>query len=318
MKPLWKVINTYTYTYTNTCTCTYTCTCTCTCTYTLHFTLYTLHFTLYTLHITHYTLHITHLHYAYTHTYTNTRACTCAFACARVRGRGGRGGEWCWVGQWVGEYVLVRVCCVVLVFVSVVLVFVSLCLLYVLIPQDCWKWIGSSGKANDWRTRERVVLDLFSDLEWVRTKGFFGEPLGSRDNLTWANFGKQNWRWPALPSPLPPPCVHSKRPLVYVRNVSVCTGTTRICVITCGRGAGTHGDVLNLHTEAFWTYTRRCFWTYTRRHHTHHTTQTERHRDRDRQTQTDTERDRERLRKRYETRQEKKREDNKREETRRW
>ena len=25
---------------------------------------------------------------------------------------------------------------------------------------------------------------------------------------------------------------------------------------TCGRGAGTHGDVLNLHTEVFWTDTR--------------------------------------------------------------
>ena len=32
---------------------------------------------------------------------------------------------------------------------------------------------ASSGKANDWRTRERVVLDLFSNLEWVGTKGFF-------------------------------------------------------------------------------------------------------------------------------------------------
>ena len=57
---------------------------------------------------------------------------------------------------------------------------------------------------------------------------------------------------PPLPSsPLPPPCVHSKRPLVYVRNVPVCTGTTPACVTTCGRGAGAHGDVLNLHTEAF-------------------------------------------------------------------
>ena len=28
-------------------------------------------------------------------------------------------------------------------------------------------------KANDWRTLERVVLDLFSNLEWVRSKGFF-------------------------------------------------------------------------------------------------------------------------------------------------
>ena len=36
-----------------------------------------------------------------------------------------------------------------------------------------WSSTASSGKANDWRTRERVVLDLFSNLEWVRSKGFF-------------------------------------------------------------------------------------------------------------------------------------------------
>ena len=35
----------------------------------------------------------------------------------------------------------------------------------------------------------------------------------------------------------------------------MCTGTTRTCVTTCGRGAGTHGDVLNLHTEVFWDKT---------------------------------------------------------------
>ena len=34
---------------------------------------------------------------------------------------------------------------------------------------------------------------------------------------------------------------------VYIQNVSVCTGTTRTCVSTCARGAGTHGDVLNVH-----------------------------------------------------------------------
>ena len=28
-------------------------------------------------------------------------------------------------------------------------------------------------------------------------------------------------------------------------------GNTRTCVTTCGRGAGTHGDVLNVHTEFF-------------------------------------------------------------------
>ena len=36
-----------------------------------------------------------------------------------------------------------------------------------------------------------------------------------------------------------------------MQNVPVCTGTTRTCVTTCARGAGTHGDVLNLHTEVF-------------------------------------------------------------------
>ena len=43
---------------------------------------------------------------------------------------------------------------------------------------------------------------------------------------------------------------------VWIQNVPVCTGTTRTCVTTCGRGAGTHGDVLFLHTEVFWTDTR--------------------------------------------------------------
>ena len=47
------------------------------------------------------------------------------------------------------------------------------------------------------------------------------------------------------------PCVHSKRLRVNVQNVSVCTGTTRTCFSACARGADMHGDVLNLHTEAF-------------------------------------------------------------------
>ena len=38
---------------------------------------------------------------------------------------------------------------------------------------------------------------------------------------------------------------------VWIQNVPVCTGTTPACVKTCGRGVGTHGDVLNPHTEVF-------------------------------------------------------------------
>ena len=40
-----------------------------------------------------------------------------------------------------------------------------------------------------------------------------------------------------------------KRLRVCIQNVPVYANTTRTCVSTCARGAGTHGDVLNLHTE---------------------------------------------------------------------
>ena len=53
------------------------------------------------------------------------------------------------------------------------------------------------------------------------------------------------------------PCVHPKRPRVHVEYVPVCTfetspcmpAYTRTCVSTCARGAGTHEDVLNIHTS---------------------------------------------------------------------
>ena len=53
------------------------------------------------------------------------------------------------------------------------------------------------------------------------------------------------------------------------QNVPVCTGTTPTCVYTCGRVAGTHGDVLNVHTGFF----QRVSHTHTPHHTTpHHTT----------------------------------------------
>ena len=57
--------------------------------------------------------------------------------------------------------------------VCVVVVCVVVCVVVVVSLKIKWSSPASSGKANDWRTRERVVLDLFSNLEWVRTKGFF-------------------------------------------------------------------------------------------------------------------------------------------------
>ena len=48
-----------------------------------------------------------------------------------------------------------------------------------------------------------------------------------------------------------------KRLRVYIQNVPVSTGTTRTCVSTCARGAGTHGDFLNVHTGTVGMDTRR-------------------------------------------------------------
>ena len=86
---------------------------------------------------------------------------------------------------------------------------------------------------------------------------------------------------------------------VYVQSVPVCSGTTRTFVSTCVRGAGTHGDVLNVHTETCLLDTLG-FQRVTRTHHdhndTHNTTQQHDHNttQRQRQRQTETDRDRER------------------------
>ena len=61
--------------------------------------------------------------------------------------------------------------------------------------------------------------------------------------------------WCVVCDTLKNPCVHSTRHRVYVQYVPVCTGTTRTHVSTCARGAGIHGDVLNVHTERVeWTH----------------------------------------------------------------
>ena len=57
-------------------------------------------------------------------------------------------------------------------------------------------------------------------------------------------------------------------PRLHIQNVPVCTGTTRTCFTTCARDAGTYGDVLNVHTGAFWMDSRRFF---SAPHHTRHT-----------------------------------------------
>ena len=163
-----------------------------------------------------------------------------------------------------------------------------------------------------------------------KNQGFLSVNLSkARDNSTWA----VSWlaELTVTPSPLPPfppspPGVRLGNLRVWSQNVPVCTGTTPACGNTCARGAGTHGDALNLHTDVCsacqaaphttpHTHTTQHNTTHstththtTQHHNTQHHTETERDRDRDRQTERETESDRERDRER-ETRQDKKRED---------
>ena len=68
--------------------------------------------------------------------------------------------------------------------------------------------------------------------------GFFVEPLGHVITLRGQILVSRT-----VDDPLSlPPCV-------YIQNVPVCTGTTPTCVYTCGRVAGTHGHVLDVHTR---------------------------------------------------------------------
>ena len=82
--------------------------------------------------------------------------------------------------------------------------------------------------------------------------------------------------------PLPSVCVWIQNGLrVSIQNVPVCTGSTRTCFNTCARGAGIHGDVLNVHTvtslnphTGFSTFFSACRNTHKHTHEHTHTHQT--------------------------------------------
>ena len=110
-----------------------------------------------------------------------------------------------------------------------------------------------------------------------KNQGFLSVNLSkARGNSTWA----VSWlaELTVTPSPLPPflpshPCVRPKNLRVQIQNVSVCTGTTPACGNTCARGAGAHGDVLNLHTEVFSSCQAAPHTTPHTQHNTQHNTQ---------------------------------------------
>ena len=106
------------------------------------------------------------------------------------------------------------------------------------------EWLEESGTFCS-----RCILKL----EMGTIQRFVWWTSGARDNLTWANFGKQNWRWPPCSSP----CVHSKRHRVYRH---MCLYMWTCCRYTRGRFERTHGffqRVTPTHTTTTTTTTAR-------------------------------------------------------------
>ena len=122
-----------------------------------------------------------------------------------------------------------------------------------------------SGKANDWRTRESVVLDLLSNFKLVRSTGFFGEPLGQVRTLRGQILTSRTGDDPCTP------CVHSKRTRVHVQSVPVCRFKTCPRMLASRAHVFQHVRVVPVHTRTIWTDIQGFFSVP---HHTRHTAHT--------------------------------------------
>ena len=154
------------------------------------------------------------------------------------------------------------------------------------LPQDNWSLTASSGKANDWRTRQRVVLDPILKLE------------NGKDPRVFCYVGTF-WQAELTMTPLllpmcrfkTPPCLDSKRPRVYP-HAHMLKHMCAWCWYTRGRFESTHGGFQRATPH---TLHRTHTTTQDTTHKTpqQHTTTT--HRNRDRETEKeDKERERQR------------------------
>ena len=159
-------------------------------------------------------------------------------------------------------------------------------------PQDSWNCTDLSGKANDGGIGD-MLFSIYQTWRWERSKSFFGEPLKHVITVCGQNLVSKT-----DDDPLPPVCGFKTSPCAR-SNVHVCTGTTRTCFNTCARGAGIHGDVLNVHTEVFLKPNTGFFHFQRAATHTHtkHTPRPQRHTHTQHNTQHHTETERKRQRK---------------------
>ena len=123
---------------------------------------------------------------------------------------------------------------------------------------------------------------------------------------------------PLRPPSSPSPHTHTpllvctfKRPLLFFKTSLMCSGTSPASVTTCARGAGTHGDVLNVHTGVFSVphHTARTHHGHNEihtRHNNHHHNNTQGDRERRQRKRTREEKTRQDKRRRDKTRRQEK------------
>ena len=114
-------------------------------------------------------------------------------------------------------------------------------------PQDNWSPTASSIKANNWRNRKHVVLDLFSN-QWLLPVTLWGTRQLNVGHFLVPPPSSPFSRPAPCVAPNTPPCVRSQRPCVYRQHVHMLKSMCACCQHARGRFERTHGDVLNLHT----------------------------------------------------------------------
>ena len=195
-------------------------------------------------------------------------------------------------------------------------------------PHENWNWTALSGKADDWRNRERAVFDIFSNFKWVNSQGFLWWICEARDgphgpfmvSRTLSMIDEPNIRsrcsrnvknhmfywWKTSP------CVRSKRRHAFGHHAHMCFNMCAWCRYTRGHFESTHGGFFYACQAAPHTTPHKTHTHHTNHAHQHETTHGDTDRDRDR------DRDRERRENgRWETRQEKRRQKKTRQDKRR-
>ena len=118
-------------------------------------------------------------------------------------------------------------------------VFVCVCCVLFYNPCACTLFVFGSG----WSTVARLKLEGIDGKSPSGAEPAACEPAACERPVVVCVGGEGGGEGERVSASIASPCVRSKRPRVYRHQAHI--------FHTCGLGAGTHADVLNVHTEAF-------------------------------------------------------------------